>query len=225
MKRADIGVVLVCAGKGRRFKHSKDKAFVEVGGKPLFFWSFAVFFRTSCIKHIVLVVRKKYVSAAQKYVGQKNVSVVEGGRRRQDSVYKGLQALSKTIDYVLVHDGARPVVGKETLLRVVGALKKYGAVTCGIPVRETVKEESGGFVCKTIKRNHLYHIQTPQGFKKRLLLSAHKRFRRRTVYDDAQLMEFMGIKVKVVRGDPWNIKITYPEDLKMAEALLKTQIK
>lgn len=216
----DIGVVLACAGRGVRLKQRTAKAFVKVFGRPLYGWSLDLFSGIRSIAHIVVVADRTYHPLIRRYKCEKPLTVIEGGRRRQDSVYNGVRVLPKNIDKVIVHDGARPLLSGKTVKELIKALSLYDSVTCGLPVKEALKKENRGLIRKTVQREHLWFIQTPQAFDRKLLTRAFDKFRRHTVYDETQLMELMKVKTKLIEGDPCNIKITYPRDLKMAELLL-----
>ena len=213
-----VGAVIVCAGKGKRLK-GIDKSILSLGGKPLFFHAVNLFARLKEIKEVVLVIRKKHFLLAKRILKSKKVRLVQGGVRRRDSVYNGITALSKDISHVLIHDGARPFLSGEVAKRIIKELKKYPAVICGIPAKDTLKKISAGLVKETLKRSDVYYIQTPQGFKKEDILAAYKRVKR-DVTDDAQLFESVGKKVKIVEGSSLNIKITYPEDVVLARKFL-----
>ncbi len=215
-----IGVVLVCAGRGVRLKQGKAKAFVKVAGQPLYRWSLDLFSRIRSINHIVVVADKAYHPLIRRCKCGKPLSLSQGGSRRQDSVYNGVRALPESIDKVIVHDGARPLLNEKTVKKLIKALSGYDSVTCGLPVKEALKKEKRGFIRETMRREHVWSIQTPQAFDRKKLLQAYAEFRRNTVYDETQLMELAGVKTKLIEGDPLNIKITYPDDLKMAELLL-----
>jgi 2-C-methyl-D-erythritol 4-phosphate cytidylyltransferase len=151
--------------------------------------------------------------------------LVRGGEERKDSVYNGLKALSKNINYVLIHDGARPFAKKRIILEMLRALGKYPAVICGIKPKDTVKLLGKNYTQKTLNRQDLFLVQTPQGFKKDLILKGYTKLRAKNVFDDAQVLEFLGIKAKIIEGDIFNIKITYPEDLLLAKTILQTRIR
>lgn len=214
-----VGVVIVCAGIGKRLGGA-DKAVLDLGGNPLFYHSYRVFRDIKQISQIVLVLRKKNFPLAKKLITDKKVLLVAGGRERNHSVYNGLCSLSEDIDYVLVHDGARPFVGVSVVGRILKELKKSNAVICALPCRDTVKTVQGNYVKNTLVREELVCVQTPQGFKRDLLLKAYNELGQKKVLDDAQAVEFMGEKVKVVSGDFGNIKITYPEDMRYAQTLM-----
>jgi 2-C-methyl-D-erythritol 4-phosphate cytidylyltransferase len=149
-------------------------------------------------------------------------AVVAGGLKRQQSVALGLQALRRC-DVVLVHDGARPLVTADIIERVVEAAVEHGAAVPAVPVRDTIKRVDGDRVVETLNRDELRAVQTPQGFRYELLVQAHERAREEGFYgtDDATLVERLGHPVAVVPGSPENLKITTPEDLLLAEALLQ----
>jgi 2-C-methyl-D-erythritol 4-phosphate cytidylyltransferase len=215
-----LGVVLACAGEGKRLGKRIDKAFVRLRGKPLFLYSLQLFSQIKSILQIALVIRKDSLALASGYVNNKKIILVAGGRHRQQSVYQGVMNLDRRITHVLIHDGARPLLKAKDVHRLKASLKKYDAVTLGIPVKETLKRVRRAYVEKTIQRDNLYVIQTPQGFRRSLLEEAY-RTKKRNVSDEARLVEQLGKSVKVIPGDASNIKITYPQDLLLAEALLR----
>ena len=218
-----VGVIIVSAGKGIRLGVS-DKATLNLCGKPLFLHSLRTFRSTKQVKQIILVMRKKHFSLATKKIKDKRIVLVEGGPKRKDSVQKGLAALDKGINYVLIHDGARPFVSKKTILNMLKALKKHPAVICGIRPTDTVKFTKGDSVTKTVNRDGLFLTQTPQGFKKDLIASAYKRLGRKNFTDDAQLIEHLGKPIKVIESDCLNFKITYPSDVKLAKRIYNVKI-
>ena len=208
-----IGVVLVCAGVGKRFGKG-DKAITKLSAKPLFLHALKAFLSIKAVWQVALVMREKNFSVANRYARDKRIVLVEGGKERQDSVYNGLCSLDKKITHVLIHDGARPFVDKATILRVMNALKKHPAVICAVAAKDTIKVVKNKAVSLTLDRNKLVCVQTPQGFKKDLIIKGYKRLRKKKVFDDAQVVELMGKKVKIVCGSEDNIKVTYKEDLK-----------
>jgi 2-C-methyl-D-erythritol 4-phosphate cytidylyltransferase len=219
----NIGVVIVCAGKGKRLSKTKDKAVLEIKGKPLFYHTFKIFKNIKKIKEIIVVMREKNFSLARKLMKDKRVKLVRGGKERKDSVYNGLKALSENINYVLIHDGARPFIKKRIVFEMIEALKKYPAVICGVKPKDTVKSTEGNYAQKTLNRENLFLVQTPQGFRKDLILKGYVRLKAKNVFDDAQVLEFLGRKAEIIEGDIFNIKITYPEDLVLAKAILKSR--
>jgi 2-C-methyl-D-erythritol 4-phosphate cytidylyltransferase len=197
-------------------------------GKPLIAWTLESLCRPGCVDEVILVVKKQAREKAEKIVRRygftKVKKIIPGGRRRCDSVGRGLKAVCPDTDIVLVHDGARPILDQEIIKNTVYCAKKYGAAAAGVPVKPTIKQiDKKGFVRTTLKRDKIWEIQTPQGFKKQIIAGAYKKLdhHKKDATDDAYLVERMGRKVKLVKGSYRNIKVTTPEDLKIAEAILK----
>ena len=215
--------ILLCAGRGLRLEQKKDKAFISLVRKPLFLYSYNALKQIRAFTQIIIVARESNFSLIRKLVKDRRLVLQRGGRRRQDSVYKGLQCVHRDTKYVVIHDAARPFIAPAMVWLLMREVVRSKAVTLGIKVKEAVKDVEGGYIRKTVERKNLYTIQTPQAFDKELIMQAHKKYRGVTVYDDAQLVEMLGKKVKVIEGSPFNIKITYPEDLVLAEALIKSK--
>jgi len=214
-------VLVVAAGLGKRF--GQRKQFVYLEGKPVLEWTLEAFQAHAEVEAIVLVLpdeadRKHY----QMRYG-KVVDVVRGGDERQDSVWQGFRLLDPVAtELVLVHDGARPLVGPALIDRVIAAALTDGAAVPVLPVEDTLKEVSGDRIVGTADRSRLLRVQTPQGFLYPVLKQALDTARRDrfTGTDEAALVERVGLPVRAVEGDARNIKITTPLDLKIAEALL-----
>jgi 2-C-methyl-D-erythritol 4-phosphate cytidylyltransferase len=205
------------------------KQFMELEGRPLLAVTLGHFERCAAVASVVLVVPPDRVvycreEIVQKYSLRKVNHVVEGGRRRQDSVRLGLEAMQGRCELVLIHDGARPFVRAELINRIIDAASQHRAVIPGLPVKETVKEvESDGRVVGTPDRRRLRLVQTPQAFRYDDILRAHQRALEENweeLTDDALLLEKMGIAVTVMEGWEENIKITTPWDLELARFLL-----
>ena len=150
-------------------------------------------------------------------------SVVAGGRERQHSVWKGLRAFRESPVVVLVHDAVRPLVSRRVINAVVGQAGRYGAAIAAVPVKDTIKLEGRrGFFAKTISRHRLWAAQTPQGFSYDILVKAHVKARRRGFLgtDEASLVERLGIPIRIVQGEYRNVKLTTPDDLKMARGMI-----
>jgi len=216
-----VSAVIVAAGEGRRFGSAKQFALLQ--GKSVLDWSLETFNAHPGVDEIVLVLpelrpKKSFLA---KY--GKIVAVVQGGRKRQDSVRLGFRAIEpRQAGIVLVHDGARPLAGRDLIERVIGQTRKRRAVVPGLPLEETIKEVEGGKVLNTLDRTRLFGVQTPQGFIYPLLARALEKASADRFYgtDEAALVERLGERVFIIDGDPRNIKITVPLDLKMAEAFL-----
>lgn len=222
-----VAVVLVAAGSGSRLGADVPKAFVAVGGRPILDWAVRAVLAHPDIAQSVVVVPAPEVERLKAFGWQREVVVVAGGAERHDSVRAGLAALSDNIDYVLVHDAARPFVPPEVFSRVIEALLDGAdAVIPGVPLADTVKRVAGDgaatVVTETVSRRELVAVQTPQGFRRATLERAHLASAAATeVTDDASMVERSGGEVRVVAGSPDSFKITTPNDLLLAEALTR----
>jgi 2-C-methyl-D-erythritol 4-phosphate cytidylyltransferase len=220
-----IGVIVLAAGLGKRLGAGTPKGFVDLAGRPIFSHCLAVFRGIREVADIILVVPPGSVDSTLKRHGGLLAAggvtkVLAGGRRRQDSVERGLGMVSRGCDLVLVHDAARPFVTRELALAVARAAARTGAAVPGLPVRETVKQVARGRITATPDRSSLVAVQTPQGIRASLLRLAYARgMGRADATDDVQLVERLGRPVALVPGDPANLKITSREDLQTAEYL------
>ena len=221
----DVGVVIVAAGSGTRIGGDTPKQFLEIAGVPMLLRSIRPFVRHPSVGHVVVVLRATDAAAPPgwllPHVGAM-LSVVAGGAERSDSVAAGIAALPDDCQVVLVHDAARPFVDGELIDRVIGAARAGHAVVPGLAVSDTIKEMDAADptrIARTVPREALRRVQTPQGFPRRLLEEAHARARRegRSATDDAALVEQAGGTVRVVEGDPRNVKVTTARDLELAE--------
>jgi len=191
------------------------KAFMPLAGLPLYLHSYSTFRSMKEVRQVILVVPK----------GLRIPGAVTGGRRRQDSVLKGLQAVDPASDVVLIHDAARPLVAPDLVRRVIRAAWRVGGAVPGVPVMDTVKRVTrGGRIRATLERSELRAVQTPQGFRKGVLEGAYAAGHgRKDATDDAQIVERAGGKVAVVEGNSENFKITSKFDLKHAEDYLRNR--
>jgi len=223
----NIGAIIPAAGQGKRMKKDVNKQYLKLGDRPLLAHTLEVFANNNKIDQIVVVVKKEEMDYCQKKIlnkyGFENLKLVAGGETRQQSVYAGLMAFSPAINHVIIHDGARPLISKDLLNKVIKKLSKYKALTTAIPVKDTIKiVNKESFVQKTPNRDSLRAIQTPQAFEYDLIYEAHENFDGKAkATDDASLVENMGYKVKVIRGENSNIKITTPIDLVYAQNILR----
>lgn len=214
--------VIVAAGKGRRF--GSPKQFARLVGKPVLFHTIERFERARSVTEIVLVIPKRSVKEISRQVErfgfQKVTRIVPGGERRMDSVYSGLMVAQGEI--IVVHDGVRPLVTPSMINRGVRECKKHGACIYATRATDTVKLAQNGSVKSTLEREQVYLTQTPQVFRKQLLLEAYISAYERKIEapDDAYLVERMGISVKILDGAAENIKVTSPLDLRLVEALI-----
>jgi 2-C-methyl-D-erythritol 4-phosphate cytidylyltransferase len=219
----EVGAVVVAAGRSARMA-GLDKLFAPLGGRPLLARTLAAFQTCAAVHRVVLVLAVENLARGLALAEEEGLSKVRtvclGGRRRQDSVREGLAALGPCA-WVVVHDGARPLVTPQLIEEGLAAAQETGAAVCGLPAPDTIKRvDEQGRVLRTLDRRRLWLVQTPQVFRYDILLEAHERSRR-TATDDAALVEHLGRQVRVCPGSPRNLKVTTPEDLALAEALLR----
>lgn len=222
--------ILVAAGTGSRMKKGINKQFICIGGMPMLSRTIQAFDSCDGIDEIVVVMNKADIERCkheiiEPYSFKKVTSIVEGGKTRQESGYRGIGAVSKNADIVIVHDGARPFVDYDTIIRGIAAAAEFGASCTAVPAKDTIKQsDSKGFVVHTPDRRSLWQVQTPQTFKYGILKEAHERAIEQsfTGTDDSMLVERMGHKLKLVEGNYFNIKITTEADLLFAEAIAKS---
>ncbi|WP_317956986.1 2-C-methyl-D-erythritol 4-phosphate cytidylyltransferase [Paenibacillus chitinolyticus] len=222
-----VGVIVVAAGRGSRMRTVESKQYLELAGKPILVHTLELFEKMARIDSVVLVTGEADVPRCESYAsryGLHKVSrVIAGGAERQDSVRSGLEALGADTQWVLVHDGVRPLVTEEQVGACLDKAIDTGAAVLAVPVKDTIKVVSeDGKIMSTPDRKSLWAIQTPQAFRFSLLKEAHEEAVRDGFLgtDDAMLVERAGHTVHVVEGDYANIKITTPEDLPWAEWLL-----
>lgn len=218
-------VIIPAAGQGKRMKAGKNKQFIELNEIPIIIHTLRVFEDHSQCSGIILVINEAekadFQYLIEKYQIKKVRQLVFGGKERQDSVYNGVKAV-RYDELVLVHDGARPFVTQESIELLVTKAVETGASVLAVPVKDTIKKAEEGIVIETVERSTLWSVQTPQAFQLKLLLEAHDQARNEGYLgtDDASLLEKAGQPVSIVAGDYTNIKITTPEDLYIAEAIL-----
>ena len=229
MQKQKCTAIVLAAGQGKRMGTKVQKQYLEIHGKPVLFYSLDVFQKSDLIDEIVLVVGKgqsEYCrqEIVEKYNFEKVGKIVEGGAERYHSVWNGLREIED--GYVFIHDGARPFVTEEILLRAYKAVQKEKACVVGMPVKDTIKiADDNAFAQETPNRNLVWMVQTPQVFDTALIKKAYGLLMQQDIIqvtDDAMVVETMlGEKVKLVEGSYENIKITTPEDLKIAQIFAK----
>jgi 2-C-methyl-D-erythritol 4-phosphate cytidylyltransferase len=203
------------------------KPFLPLDGKPILIHTLSRFQGCDVIAEIIPIVSAEDVDRTWEIIRRYGIAkvnrVICGGETRQRSVYNGLKALNDEVEIVAIHDGVRPFVTDELIRECLEEAARYGAAIAAVPVKDTVKSVSpDGLVLSTLDRTGLWAVQTPQVFRRDLILKAHERAIERGIVatDDAALVERLGERVKVVMGSYRNIKITTPEDLIFARALL-----
>jgi len=219
--------LIVAGGSSVRFGGDVPKQYREVAGRPLLTWTISRFEAAARIDEIVLVVAEEYLLHAGErvidpYGFDKVTKVVAGGGQRQESVRKGLESLPISTGWVAIHDGARPLVRPEDIDRAVETAITDRAAMLAAPIADTVKRVKSGHVMATLDRSDLYGAQTPQVFQYDLIMTAHREAADAATpfTDDASMIEARGFKVRVVEPGGPNFKVTTPDDLKLAAALL-----
>lgn len=208
------------------------KPFIEIAGKAILNHTIEKFINIQGLKQIIIVASTQNVPVVRELISDythtdKHILVVEGGKERQDSIYNALQQIDDDIELVMVHDAVRPFVNNSQVLRCIESAAEYGAAVLAIPVRDTIKSVGAeNFVEVTPDRSKLWQVQTPQVFKRGILINAYEQAMKEgfTGTDDSSLVEAFGGKVKVVEGEMSNFKITYPIDLKMAEQIIGGEV-
>lgn len=223
-----VTAIFPAAGQGRRMQAGMNKVFLELSGKPILIHTLLIFSRCRAIDDLIVVVGREEVPLIKAVLmavpGLKPYQVVAGGSERQYSIYNGLEHVSLATEIVLVHDAARPLVSSAVIEAVVAEAGSSGAAIAAIPVKDTIKVvDEANVVTKTPPRSSLWMVQTPQGFRRDILLQAYQKAQQDEFLgtDDASLVERLGVPVKVVPGDYKNIKVTTPEDMLIAEAFLR----
>jgi len=221
--------VIVSAGKGHRFIEGKKKQFYFLEGKPILAHTLEKFESCPLVRSVFLVVGQEDMDycmkeVVEKFQFQKVSQIVPGGKRRQESVKNGIDALPKDSEIVAIHDGVRPFITRMMIEDSIHSAVRNGAVVFAMPVKETIKMSNpDGTVLKTLDRESLWQIQTPQTFQVNIIKEAYYRATKDGFIgtDDATLVERIGGKVHILPGSYANIKITTPEDLSLASLLLK----
>ena len=223
----NIAAIITTAGQGKRMGGDKPKQYLDIAGRPIIVHTLERFAEVQRLGHLIVVVPPADANSfkndiLERYGFPGHWRVVAGGAARQDSVMNGLTALPDDVDVILVHDGVRPFIDPEIIEKSIDAAAEFGACVVAMPLKETIKRVGDeNTVSETIDRRVLWGAQTPQTFKASLLREAYESaFRDKVVgTDEAMLVERIGHKVKVIKGDYRNIKITTTDDLVLAEAI------
>lgn len=222
----DVSVVLLAGGSGSRMKADRPKQFLQLAGRPVVHHSVALFSSMPEVAQLIVVVAEAYRPDFTQIAAQLGVSLTfaDPGKERQDSVFNGLSAVVDGASVVCIHDAARPLVTAGNVREVLRDGIVYGAAVLGVPSKATIKESADGqFVLRTIERKRLWEIQTPQVVKPEVLRRGFEKVRREglDVTDDVSIVEQLGEPVKLTMGEYTNIKLTTPEDMNIAESILK----
>lgn len=223
-----VSVIFPAAGQGKRMQAGINKVLLTLGGEPILVRTLKTFSAVEEVEELIVVVAADEVAAVreqlQQVAGLKPFQVTAGGSERQYSIYNGLQQVAAAADVVLVHDAARPMVTVKTIQAVIDTARAKGGAIAAVPAKNTIKVvDAEGLVVDTPPRSTLWEVQTPQGFRKDILVKANEAALADKFLgtDDASLVERIGAPVAVVESDYRNIKVTTPEDLLIAEAFLK----
>ncbi len=224
----DISVIMPAAGLSLRMGANVRKPFIMIGEKPIFFYTLEKFNNLKRVKEIIFVVNRKDLNTVKEkwsdeLKAYKVTKVIAGGERRQDSIYNGLSQLDPDTKIILIHDAVRPLVYNEEIKAVIKSTEEIGAAIVASPMKLTVKKADSSLnIIKTVPRHDLWMAQTPQGFKRDLIVNAYEKIKDSNVEftDDAEVVEKAGHTVGIVSGSYDNIKITTREDLKLAEVML-----
>jgi 2-C-methyl-D-erythritol 4-phosphate cytidylyltransferase len=222
---AKASIIIAAAGSGLRLGLASAKAFVELCGRPMLYYSLVAAARVEGVIEIVIAAPPGLKSAARIAASEAKVDlpvkITPGGITRQDSVRIALALTSAESDLVAVHDAARPLASTELFSAVLAEAAKFGGAIAAVPVADTLKRAEGEAISSTIQRKGLFQSQTPQAFRRALLVNAFEAAQEKgwNVTDDAELVERLGHEVRLVKGSPENFKITTLEDLAMAQTL------
>ena len=230
MSRKTIAIV-VAGGTGDRMGGGLPKQFMELCGRPVIAYTLGVFEKCSEISEIVVVSHPEHIVFLESIVKEnafgKVTLILPGGRTRQESSLIGINGCPGGTDIILIHDAVRPFVEDSVIKRVIDAAIETGAATASIDVTDTVVQIKGDRIGSVPARNSLKRVQTPQGFKAKIVLSAHKAALEKGVFDatdDCTLVLALGMPVKIVEGSEKNIKLTTQRDIRLAEEFLQENI-
>lgn len=221
-----ITAIIPAAGSGTRYSAVKNKLFEDLNGFPVIVHTLKKISAVEEINSIIICTSQGLIDEIKQLVKDHNIPKVEavilGGETRQESVFLGLKEAQKlSPDFVLIHDGARPLVSAEIIKNSINTTVEKGSAVVAVPAKDTIKRVNpeSKEIIETLNRDELWNIQTPQVFRFNLILAAHEKFKGQNFTDDAALLETLKIPVNIVTGTYKNIKITTEEDLKIARVL------
>ncbi len=223
-----ISVVIPAAGLGKRMRADRNKQYLVLQGKPILAYTIDMFHKQRAITEIIVVATADEVDfcerqVVEKYGFTKVKKVIAGGATREHSVYEGLKEVSKEAQYVVIHDGVRPFIRQEMLEVFLEKMMFYDALVMAVPEKNTIARVTNGRIKERLVRDDVWEMQTPQAFKKGLIMKAFDAQKERLAEftDDASVVSAEGIEVCVFAGEYLNIKITTPEDLLLGDAILE----
>lgn len=224
INKKTVTAIICVAGNSTRYGQNRNKNFEMLNGTMVLEYSLNAFNTNNYIDNIIIVSKEDEKEIVEKIINEKNlqkeVTIVVGGKTRQESVYN---AISKTSsDIVIIHDGARPAIKQKYINDCIENMETIKGATIGVKSKDTIKiTDENNIVIETTKRTNTWLIQTPQCFDRKVLLSLHEKYKNEECTDDCMLLEKAGEKVKIIEGDYTNIKITTYEDIKIIAELMK----
>jgi 2-C-methyl-D-erythritol 4-phosphate cytidylyltransferase len=219
-------VILPAAGQGKRMGAGKNKLLLKLNDIPVLIHTLQVFEQDEACSGVILAIHPQdeveFQASLTKYQISKVIRLVPGGKERQDSIFNALKSVEND-GIILVHDAARPFIQEQHIHRLTEMAAETGAAILGVPAKDTIKKVQNGVVVETVERSSLWAVQTPQAFRISLLLDAYHKAEKDHFLgtDDASLVERLQYPIAMVEGDYDNIKLTTPEDLFFAEAILE----
>ena len=223
-----VTAIFPAAGASKRMGGVMNKNFLELAGEPILLRTLKTFSQVERVNFFIVIVAAHEVETVEKLLrgtkGIKSWVVTIGGSERQYSIANGLKLLPDDAEIILVHDAARPLISTRTINDVIDAAEKFGGAIAAVPSKDTIKiVDAEGFVKHTPPRSELVAVQTPQGFRREILLQAYEKAATENFLgtDDSSLAERLGVKIKIVASDYQNIKMTTPEDMTIAESFLR----
>lgn len=232
LMNSKIAVLIPAAGQGRRMGSSVKKPYLRLADKPVLSHTIDRFEQNKVVDDIFVIVDESDFNTCisnilEPFQYNKVRELISGGDTRQRSVYNGLCALDDDIEYVIIHDGVRPFINDDIIRKCLEATAEWGAAVSAVPVKDTIKLVNDDlFVVDTPNRELLWRVQTPQVFRKSLIVAAHEKALKdeSKAPDDATLVEKFGSPVKMVIGSYKNVKLTTPEDMRVAEVILSDEL-
>lgn len=226
--KSNCSVIIPAAGQGKRMGSDIKKQYLKIGDKAIVLHTIEKFIKLKSINEIIVVIAKEDIEYFNNEIlstcDPNKIKTTIGGKERQESVYNGLKAMSDNAEIVLIHDGARPFIYEEDINKMIEASSIYGACVMGVKVKDTIKiVDEEGYIVSTPERSKLWSIQTPQGFKRDIIIEAHKKAKEDNYIgtDDGVLVERLGHRVRIIEGSYENIKITTAEDLLFGETITR----
>ena len=222
-----ITAIIPASGSGSRYDKKKNKLLENIGEIPVIIHTLRAVSSVEMIDDIIICASgelfDKITNLISEYKIPKIQKVILGGKTRQESVFNGIKSINNKVDFVLIHDGARPFIQKKTVESVIKLALDKGAAIVAVPTKDTIKkvDKNSGKIVQTLNRSELWNVQTPQVFKYEDILKAHTEFKGGDFTDDSAIVEKIGISVFVTLGGYENIKITTPEDIQIAQSIIK----